>query len=485
MKKILEKINSSLYYFVKPANSISSSYSAMEQINFNALLFSSSLYLIFSSAFNFFELADYILTTFTIGCSLIFIYLYYLSRFKNYQNIKLTSIVILLLLSMSWFMAGGALGSISYIYIISLIVLIMITKKKQHNLIFYLFLTNLAILYFLEYYYGDLLIHPYTSEQSHSSDMIFTFILSLFFTFFLLRFFKSMYDDGREKLELQNKIIETQNEEHHSSMLYASDLQRKIISNEGELKFLFKDYFILFKPKDVVTGDFYWVKQKDEYGVIVVADCTGHGVPAAFLSILGISILDDIAEQMKDLWMASKFLERLRFKFTFHFQKVKELENKITDSMDVGLLLINYTESTIQFAGANRPLLLIRNNDQPIATNYSDIHTTETHTLYSFKGTKNTIGNNDLEQPFINNTFEFYPNDTFYLFSDGYADQFDSNDKKKFKIEQLKKELLKIQDLPMTTQGEYLQSIHKHWKGNTEQTDDILIVGNASIIILV
>jgi len=151
---------------------------------------------------------------------------------------------------------------------------------------------------------------------------------------------------------------------------------------------------------------------------------------------------------------------------------------KTTDSMDMGVLIIDYTESIIQFSGANRPLILIKDNNlAPPVKDYSEIKQGDTHTLYLFKATKNTIGHNYAEQSFINHTIEFCPADTFYLFTDGYADQFDGTNKKKFKIEQLKKELLKIQSLPMATQGEYLNSIHKKWKGNTEQTDDILIAG--------
>jgi serine phosphatase RsbU (regulator of sigma subunit) len=120
---------------------------------------------------------------------------------------------------------------------------------------------------------------------------------------------------------------------------------------------------------------------------------------------------------------------------------------------------------------------MIRNNQTVKPTGLLEEETTNTHALYSYTATKNSVGFNYVELPFINHTIEYYPNDIFYVFSDGYSDQFDDSNKKKFKVKQLKKELLKIQDLPMYEQKEYLDELHKKWKGETEQTDDILIVG--------
>jgi serine phosphatase RsbU (regulator of sigma subunit) len=374
-------------------------------------------------------------------------------------------------------MNGGATGSTSFIYIPAIILVIIIAKRKQQNLLFSIFLLNITILYFLEYYYGKKIIHKYDSPKNHYNDMAFVFYFVLILTFFLVRFFKRMFEDERNIVNRQKKIIEQQNKEHISSLVYASDLQKKIISNENQLKFLFEDYFVLFKPKDIVSGDFYWIKEKEEYGVIVVADCTGHGVPAALLSILGISLLEDVMEQLNGNWTASEFLEKLRVKFKFHLQKNNVSNEEKRDGIDLGVCVINYKESTFQFSGANRSLIMIRNNQTVKPTGLLEEETTNSHALYSYTATKNSVGFNYVELPFINHTIEYYPNDIFYVFSDGYSDQFDDSNKKKFKVKQLKKELLKIQDLPMYEQKEYLDELHKKWKGETEQTDDILIVG--------
>ena len=463
MKKILQKINNTFYRFVRPDKVNTTHYSLMEQINFNALLFTGALFSVVFCIFSFIALQDLISSISSFFFSILFSYLYYLSRFKNYQNIWLSTAAILMVLSMCWFIYGGTVGSTPYIYILSLFITTVISKPQQQSLIIFIYLSNLSVLYFLEYFYGETLIHHYNSQEYYS-DMVFTFLLVLIATFLVMRFFKRTYESEREKVQTQHQIIATQHEEHLSSLRYAASLQKEIISTEDQLNFLFDDYFLLFKPRNIVSGNFYWIKQKEEFGIVVVADCTGHGIPAAFLSILGVSILDEAAEQIRELLNAAKFLERLRAKFIPHFKKSAALNEKTTDSMDMGVLIIDYTESVIQFAGANRPLILIRDNNLTPIKDYSEIKQGETHTLYVFKATKNTIGHNHSEQRFINHTIEYCPADTFYLFTDGYADQFDETNKKKFKIEQLKKELLKIQSLPMATQGEYLNSIHKKWK---------------------
>ena len=339
MKKLVTKINNSLYYFVKPSKADAASYSLMEQVNFNALLFTASLFSVITTVFSFVALEDWFSNAFTILFSVLFSYLYYLSRFKNHQHLWITITSILTVLSICWFVYGGATGSTPYLYILSLFIIVVIAKPKQQSLIIVIYLLNLIVLYFLEYFYSDKLLHHYNSQEYYS-DMIFTFLLVLLASFFVMRFFKRMYDSERKRVKDQQKIIALQNQEHLSSLLYASNLQRTIIDNEDELKFLFSDSFVLFKPKHIVTGDFYWVKLKDEFGIVVVADCTGHGVPAALLSILGISILDELTEKIRELWTASKFLEKLKLKFLSHFNKVKEIEGRPMDSMDLGALLI-------------------------------------------------------------------------------------------------------------------------------------------------
>lgn len=459
-----------------PANKETTSFS-LEHISFNAILFAASLISIFSCIFNFIGSFDVLLNVFTIFSSLVLVFLYYLSRFRNYYNIWISTITILLLLSLSWLMNAGSIGSGSYLYLLSLVLLIIIARRHQQNWIFSLVLLNISVLYILEYYFGNRLVHPYPDLSSYYGDMIFVFILVLFCVFFATRFIKRSFDDERNIVNQQRLIIEEQNNELLASLTYASNLQKKIISNENQLGLLFSDYFVLFKPKDIVSGDYYWIKERGKYSIVVVADCTGHGVPAAFLSIMGISLFEEIIKQEGEELNAGALLGKLRDKFIAYLEKNNLGEEYSRDGMDVGICVVNYEDYTFQFSGANRSLVMVRSNKYSEAPGYYEKEKADAYTLYSYKPTKNTIGFNYKEYPFTTHTINFFLKDTFYLFSDGYGDQFDSQNKKKFKVSKLKKEFLKVQDLPLPTQGEYLNSLHKKWKGDMGQTDDILIIG--------
>jgi serine phosphatase RsbU (regulator of sigma subunit) len=449
---------------------------SLERINSNTFLFAASLISILSCVFNFIEGFSLILNIFTIISSILLVVLYYLSRFRNYSNIWLSANTVLLLLSVSWFMNGGAIGSTSFMYLFTVIILNIIAKPHQQNGLFLLVLANIAVLYAMEYLFGSLLVHRYPDVETYYSDIIFVFVLILFGVFFTTRFIKRSYDEGRNLVNEQKMIIEKQNKEHLESLTYASYLQKKIMPGENKLCMLFSDYFVLFQPKDIVSGDFYWIKERGNYGVVVVADCTGHGVPAAFLSVIGISLLEEIVNQEKEELNAAAILEKLRNRFISYLQNNSSGEES-KDGIDLGICVVNYEASTFQFSSANRPLILIRGNQYPEAVGYAEKEVKGDYTLYSYKATKNIIGLNYREFSFTNIDIEVFSRDTFYLFSDGFADQFDYMNKKKFKMSQLKKELLQIQDLSLSAQAEYLSDIHLKWRGHTFQTDDIVLIG--------
>ncbi|HET6225045.1 MAG TPA: SpoIIE family protein phosphatase, partial [Bacteroidia bacterium] len=224
------------------------------------------------------------------------------------------------------------------------------------------------------------------------------------------------------------------------------------------------------------SGDFYWIKEKGNYGIVVVADCTGHGVPAAFLSVIGISLLEEIVSQEGQELNAAGILEKLRGKFISYLQN-NSSGDESHDGIDLGICVVNYQDSTFQFSSANRPLILVRGNQYPEATGYSEKETKGDYTLYSFKATKNIIGLNYRESSFTNLNMDVFSRDSFYLFSDGYADQFDYVNKKKFKSSQFKRELLDIQEKTMYEQQKHLHDVHHKWKGHTNQTDDIVVIG--------
>lgn len=449
---------------------------SLDHITSNTFLFSAAIISILSCVFNFIEGFDIVLNLFTVFSSVLLLVLYYFSRFRNYYNVWFSAVIVLLLLSVSWFMNGGALGSVSFMYLCTVLILNFIAKPNQQNGLFLIVLLNIAVLYGLEYYYGNDLVKSYPSKSSYYFDMVFVFIIVLFCVFFSTRYIKRSYDEGRNLVNEQKMIIEKQNKEHLESLTYASYLQKKIIPDENKLCMLFSDYFVLFKPKDIVSGDFYWIKEKGNYGIVVVADCTGHGVPAAFLSVIGISLLEEIVNQEVEELNAAAILEKLRNKFTSYLQNNNSGEES-RDGIDLGICVVNYQDSTFQFSSANRPLIMVRGNQYPEAPGYSDKEVRQDYTLYSYKATKNIIGLNYRESSFTNINIDAFSRDTFYLFSDGYGDQFDYMNKKKFKLSQLRRELLDVQDLSMSAQAEHLDDIHTKWKGHTGQTDDIVVIG--------
>ncbi len=255
----------------------------------------------------------------------------------------------------------------------------------------------------------------------------------------------------RDKIVKQNIAIT-------DSIYYAKRIQKAVLPSKRILKNCFTDFFILFKPRDIVSGDFYWMKEVDNKLVVVVADCTGHGVPGAFLSILGISILKEVIQKDK-IYKANSILEELRNKVKLALGQTGE-RNEQKDGMDISLCIIDKDNNKVQFAGANNSLYLIRDNEINIT-----------------KGDKNPIGIYLNERPFTNHEISFQKNDSIYLFSDGYIDQFGGDRGLKFMSKRFKPLLLKIYKDDMKQQSQILENEFDKWRANYKQIDDILILG--------
>ncbi|MFO7656711.1 MAG: two-component regulator propeller domain-containing protein [Bacteroidales bacterium] len=261
------------------------------------------------------------------------------------------------------------------------------------------------------------------------------------------------------EIEKQRDHIEQQNKEITSSIMYAQRIQSAVLPAEEYINRLLPQHFILFKPRDIVSGDFYWVTEKDNKVFLVVADCTGHGVPGAFMSMLGVSLLNEIVNN-KNRLTACEILNMLRknVKKTLS-QKGRMDETK--DGMDMVLCIFDFQKPEAQFAGAYNPLWLIRNDE-----------------LIIIKGDKMPIGiyvGN--EKLFTCNDIPLQKDDMLYMFSDGYADQFGGPEEKKFKSGALKELLFEIHKKPLSEQKEILEKTHESWKGELQQIDDIMVVG--------
>ncbi len=261
------------------------------------------------------------------------------------------------------------------------------------------------------------------------------------------------------EIEKQRDKIAEQNHEITSSIVYAQRIQSAVLPDDEYTHSILPQHFILFKPRDIVSGDFYWMTEKSNYTLVAAADCTGHGVPGAFMSMLGVSLLNEITNINKDL-SAKNILESLR-------KNIKETlsqrgkKDEARDGMDIALCIFNFNNLTAQFSGAYNPLLLIRNSEQMI-----------------FKGDKMPIGIHvGKEKPFTNHEFKIAKGDMIYLYSDGYADQFGGHEEKKFKSLPFRQLLLKIHNEPLEKQKQILDKTISDWQGNLDQIDDIMVIG--------
>jgi len=248
-------------------------------------------------------------------------------------------------------------------------------------------------------------------------------------------------------------------DDHLASLRYAGIIQQALMPDPSWLKGLFRDYFVLFLPRDIVSGDFYYVFSKRQYLCIAAGDCTGHGVPGALLSILGISFLNEIL-QSKIEPKANRILNLMREKVMKALHQTGEKSGTL-DSIDIGLCIFESSSGTLQFSGANRPLIMVRNGE-----------------LTEYKPDKMTIGLAPLtEHPFTNQVINVKPGDSFYMFSDGYSDQFGELTDKKFKHKHLKRVIESVAGYQMKRQKEVLESTFLEWKGSSQQIDDVLIFG--------
>jgi len=247
--------------------------------------------------------------------------------------------------------------------------------------------------------------------------------------------------------------------EYISGLRYARMIQRSLMPEPTAMEKILNEYFVLNLPKDIVTGDFFYVHQKDKYTYLAVGDCTGHGVPGALLSILGISFLNEIIQSIASPH-ANRILNTMREKVMKALHQTGQVyETK--DSIDMALCIIDQEQQTLQYAGANRPLLVIRNGQLSI-----------------YPPDKMPIGVAPIiERAFSATEIELRSNDLIYLFTDGYADQFGGPANKKFKYRRFREHLVSIQHLPMQEQYSRLTSIFNEWKGEASQIDDVLVMG--------
>lgn len=265
---------------------------------------------------------------------------------------------------------------------------------------------------------------------------------------------------SNEILEKQNQEIANKNLNILDSILYAKGIQEAILPDTSMLDKVFKDAFIYCNPRDIVNGDFFWFAGKGNYLVMAAVDCTGHGVPGAFMTVMGNSMLNQIVLE-HDIYTPSKILCELNKSVlnTLHQQNFNLNKN---DGMDMSVCLYNTINKELIFSGAKRPLYYFKNGE------------------FNFiKGSKYSVGGtfNRQEKNFEDHNIRFQDNDTFYLFSDGITDQFGEELDKKFMNNRWKKLLSSVQSMSMREQQKQIEKTLNEWRGSVEQTDDMLVIG--------
>lgn len=283
--------------------------------------------------------------------------------------------------------------------------------------------------------------------------------------------------DIRERLKMekeireQNKIIEEKNKDITDSILYAKRIQGSVLQNKDGILNLFTDAFIFFHPRDIVSGDFYWFDRvianqsggnPTELLCVAAADCTGHGVPGAFMSIIGSNLLTQTSTHPKVNSPADalNFINAEIKKILNN--KISEHEPSLRDGMDVALIAIEKQSKRLHFAGANNPVFIVRDGE-----------------LTELKADKFPITASTEQDnvSFTDKSFELKTGDCVYLFTDGYADQFGGEKGKKFMYKRMKELFIDIGPLSMAAQQTRMEETFQKWRGNLEQVDDILVIG--------
>ncbi len=275
-------------------------------------------------------------------------------------------------------------------------------------------------------------------------------------------------------LNTQNEIIAEKNKDITDSINYAKRIQGAILPEENLLLEHYES-FIYYQPKDIVSGDFYWIKEIGNKLYFSVVDCTGHGVPGAFMSIIGFNALNRIVEDLQ-LIETGLILDKLNELVVHSIRQQDKDGSSIRDGMDISICCIDKENETLEFSGANNPLYILRSTSIS-AENFPISLTENDYNLIEIKANKMAIGGVENTKNYQTHLIHLHKGDTIYLFSDGYADQFGGPKSKKFMYKKFKELIASIQEYSMDEQKNVLHKTISDWRGNLDQIDDICVMG--------
>ena len=269
-------------------------------------------------------------------------------------------------------------------------------------------------------------------------------------------------EKDKERIQMLKNQIEAKHLEVTDSIRYARGIQNALLPREDILKSMLSDYFLLWKPRDIVSGDFYWMKKQGDLLLFAICDCTGRGVPGAFMSMLGMAFLNDITADTDNNIKPSDILEQLRRKVITSLKQSAAGTLEPKDGMDMALCILDTKALTLKFAGANNPMYIVSNG-----------------ALTEYKGVKNPIGFYPMEKKFETTEIPVKKGDYIYMFSDGFPDQFNAKTNKKVTYGRFKNLLVEINNETSDpeTQKKRLDDFFESWRNGFVQMDDVLIGG--------
>lgn len=337
-----------------------------------------------------------------------------------------------------------------------------------YNIYYSIFLVGVSIV-------ANVLFFYFNSSLSIEEIMVNGGFLTLSVAIFSILLVKTRFKLTKNELVArfalrESKIIqEAKNREVVDSINYAKRIQDALIPPIDVFKKIIPNSFVIFKPKDIVSGDFYWiseltttkegVKNNEKLVVFSVADCTGHGVPGAFMSLIGLKIFNQSIKK-PTVNSPGKVLDYLNKEIHKTINKHSDTENIIHDGMDVALVSINFKTQVLYFAGAKNPVYIIRGRQ-----------------LHEIKGDKQPIGFSENHAPFVDHQYQLEKDDMVYVFSDGFADQFGGPKGKKLKYKPFKNKLIECSIMDVEEQEKELNKLFYDWKGDLEQLDDVCVIG--------
>ena len=334
---------------------------------------------------------------------------------------------------------------------------VIIFKNKRQG-----FLSLMVALIF--YMISKIYLEHYSPLYQIGEDLIYPFSLIglvsiVIITYLLTTYIKNENQNYEKQITDINEDLNYKKSYILNSLKYASRIQKAIIGGKEDILKKFNDGFIIFKPKDIVSGDFYWFAEVGDNKIIAAADCTGHGVPAAFMTIMGNNFLNEIVFD-DTILSPEKILEVLDKKIVKQLVQVNGKD--VNDGMDISILKINKKNKNIEYASAMNSIIRVSNNE-----------------LSTMRGARFPVGSNQYgtTKEYFKTSINYNEGDKFYLLTDGYQDQFGGQKGKKFLKKNLHKFIQEIHNLPMSGQREQLETKLREWQQNEVQTDDILIIG--------